>query len=705
MTSRGLDKEGIFMALDRPQSPLGRDVTTMPTTADAAPRGFVEPRSQRFDRPSTSSTSASASRTLLVARRPQSPFWSQCADVARRAGVWMSRRRYELAPFGVTSGLTAASFWAYADGAGVLPLAVISALGAASTVGAALGLKHKSPEIARAGAGLALVFGDIATGMAAGPGPYSLIADGILTGTAYAFYGPQLVKWRHERMRLHVDTVKARGALPAAMGMEMADPGLIGASVEETALRRAIHALCGVTPLDVPVFQFNANGWAALVVMPAGRNTSPEQIVRKKQQLAANLGLSGALHLSKGDDDNHLVVRLVTSDALAGTIPYTDDGYRSMADPVRLGRDEHGQPVEITVLYRHTLIAGSSDWGKSGIVNLAIKRMTRRADVDIYGIDMKPGAVELGPWEPLMKKVAKGIEEARDLLQFIRAECDRRGAYLAALSARELAAGREPVRKWIPGVHGNGIVVFVDELAELIRQDEALRKLEAEWRKQDKESYPLEDPVAVTHESLLAIARFLAISFVEATQQPSRKVFGGNTDARGNYLNRISTRTGEPGHGQFIFGQGAQGRGWRPELLDLPGKFLAATPELENQAPRVCRAEYVSDADIAADVSHLHARSFAAATFEPEQPAAPRMVKAPPALLYPDGTAVGSDGQPELYRLFLDLGEATQEELREQGPFSSRDTVGRAIKVWRKHGVQKRKHGRAERFYLPESED
>lgn len=683
------------MALDRPQPPFGHDVTSMPTTTVTTARPGVSPGRVI----SGTRIIPSSSSTALI--KPSK--WARCADVARRAGMWVNRRRYELAPLGVTSGLTAASFWAYADGAGALPLGIFSVLGAVSTGVAGLGLKHKNPQVTHAAAGLALAFGDIATAVACGPGPYSLLADGILTGTAYAFYGPQLVKMRHERMRLHVDTVKARGALPAAMGMEMADPGLIGASVEETALRRAIHALTGVTPLDVPVFQFNANGWVALVVMPAGKNTSPDQIVRKQQQLAANLGLSGTLHLSKGDDDNQLIVRLVTSDALAGTIPYSDDGCTSMADPVRLGVDEHGQPVHITVLYRHTLIGGSSDWGKSGLVNLLFKRCSRRADMDLYGIDMKPGTVELGPWEPLMKRLARNVHEARELFDFFDRESERRGRILADLSKANLAAGREPVRKWIPGVHGNGILFVIDELAELIRQDEALRRQEAEWRKGDAESYPVEQPLSTRYESGLALWRFLGISAAAATQQPSRRVFGGNTDARGNYMNRISTRTGEPGHGQFIFGQGAQGRGWRPELLDLPGKFLVATPELENAEPRVCRAEYVSDADIAADVSHLHARSFTAAKFEPSAPS-PSMVKVPPALLYPDGTRVGVDGQPDLYRLFLDLGDATQEELREQGPFSSRDTVGRAIKVWRKHGIQKRKEGRAERFYLPDSE-
>lgn len=675
-------------------SPYAAELTTMPTTPLPTARTGVS--AGRGNSTHRIISSSSSTRSL----RPPSRT-SRCVEVARRAGMWINRRRYELAPFGVTTGLTFVSWWAYADGAGPGSIAICSALGAVSSAGAVLGLKHKNPQVAHATAALALVFGDIATGMAAGPGPYSLLADGVLTGTAYAFYGPQLVRWRHERMKLHVDTVKARGALPSAMGMEAADPGLVGSSVEETALRRALHALTGVTPLDVPAFQHHDNGWAALVIMPAGKNTAPDQIIRKKAQLASNLGLPGTLHLNRGDDDNQLVVRLVTSDALAGTIPYADDDCTSMADPVRLGVDEHGNPVHIVLLYRHTLIAGASDWGKSGLINLIIKRMSRRADVDIYGLDMKPGAVELGPWEPLMKRLARDVHQARELFDYLDAEADRRGKILADLSAESLAEGGEPVRKWIPGVHGNGILFIIDELAELIRQDEALRRQEAEWRKADPEGFPIEQPLSVRYESALALWRALGMVALAATQQPSRKVFGGSTDARGNYPNRLSTRMGEAGHGPLIFGQGSQTRGWRPELLDLPGKFLIATPELENAEPRICRAEYVTDQNIADDVSHLHARG----RHQQPQPVQPvRVIPAVPLPLYPDGTPVQRDGQPDLYREFEQLGTATKKELQKVGPFSSRDTVGRAVEVWVQHGVQVRKEGRAERFYLPDSE-
>ena len=680
-------------------SPYAAELTTMPTTSTTI-RPSTSPQVRSFGVSGGTRIVPSSAST----KRIQGPsLTARCTEIARRAGTWVARRRYELAPLGVTSGITGLSWWIYADGVPWWGVAIPSALGALTAAGTVAAMRNgKHPHLAHGMAGATVVFGDVAAGIAGGPGPVSLFADAFLTLAAYCAYGPKLIQWRHERMKLHVDTVKARGALPAAMGMEMADPGLIGASVEETALRRAIHALVGVTPLDIPIFQFNDNGWAALVTMPAGKNTSPAQVVRKKAQLAANLGLKGTLHLSQGDDDNQLVVRLVTSDALAGTIPYSDDDCTSMADPVRLGVDEHGRAVHIVLLYRHTLIAGASDWGKSGLINLIIKRMSRRADVDIYGLDMKPGAVELGPWEPLMKRLARDVYQARELFDYLDAEAERRGKILADLSAESLARGGEPVRKWIPGVHGNGILFIIDELAELIRQDDALRRQEAEYRKGDPEGFPVEQPLSTRYESALALWRALGMVALAATQQPSRKVFGGSTDARGNYPNRLSTRMGEAGHGPLIFGQGSQTRGWRPELLDLPGKFLIATPELENAEPRVCRAEYVSDQDIADDVSHLHAR----VQRQPAAAPAPmRVVPAVPLLLYPDGTPVGRDGQPDLYREFEQMGSATKKELQKAGPFASRDTVGRAIEVWLGHGVQARKEGRAERFYLPESEE
>ncbi|RPE39776.1 FtsK/SpoIIIE family protein [Streptomyces sp. Ag109_O5-1] len=631
----------------------------MTTTADKA-------STYRLTRDFASSSSSSSSQALVV----------RCTGWLVRARGWVSRYRYEIAPAAGTSTLSLLGWWQESIGATVSYGLLTGVAGAA----AVLGLKYKNAPVTQAAAGFTVALGDIATATAFGPGPESATAWALTTGLAYWIYGPWLTAQRNARMKLHIDTVKAKGALPNALGLEAADPGLIGATPEETALRRAIHALTGAAPLDVMAFHRGEHGWSALVVMPAGRSTAPSAIISRRVQLAANLGQPGKLTLAQGPADNELVVKVSTVDALAGTLPLTETGVTTCREPVLLGADEDGQPIHLTLMYRHTLIAGASDWGKSGIVNLLIKRLNRCLDADLYGIDMKPGAPELGPWEPVMAApVAKTPTQARALLLWLRDECNRRGAIIAELSRKSMAEGKGPVRKWVPGVHGKAIFVFTDELAELVRQDPGLAEL---------------------YESLLAIARFLAIHFISATQQPSRKVFGGSTDARGNYANRLSTRAGEAGHAPFVFGQGCQAKGWRPELLDLPGKFLLQTAELTE--PKVYRAEYVTDLDIAADVGFYYSDK---ADTEPQ----PALTDEPwveqfALLRFPNGDLVRPGQWPDLWEQFQALGSATKKELAAVCQIS-RDTAMRAIEEWEKHGVVGRRDGRSTRYYAKPEEE
>lgn len=616
---------------------------------------------QAVSRPSSSSSSSSA--------------WQRCTLCAVRVGQWMSRRRYELAPLGGTSLLTLLGL--AQDGVG--PALAYGTLAAGSAAGAALGLKHKNQLVTHVGAAGFIALSDITTAVAAGLSWPTATAWALSTGAAYGVYGPWLATQRNARMKLHVDTVKAKGAVPEALGLEAADPGLTGASPEETALRRGFHALTGAVPLAVNAFHRMPDGsWSCLLKTPPGRNTAPALLAKRAQQLQANMGVPGRLTLAEGPEANDLIVKVAMTDSLAATLEVTDTGVTTCREPVLLGRDEDGEGFLLRLLYRHTLVAGASDWGKSGIVNLILKRLNRCEDVDLYGIDMKPGAPELGPWEGRMKALAKNAQQARDLLEWIRTECDRRGTILAELSRQAMAEGRGPVRKWVPGEHGNAIFVVTDELAELVRQDQELTEL---------------------YESLLAIARFLAIQFVSATQQPSRKVFGGSTDARGNYANRLSTRAGEAGHAPFIFGSGCQSKGWRPETLDLPGKFLAQTPE--HDTPRVYRAEYVSDLDIAEEVGFYYSDMR---DTEPQ----PAITDEPWVRLFadpkfPDGTRVTANLWRDLYRVFEDMPNgATKKELA-QACNISRDTAMRAIEEWTRHGVQERRDGRSIRYFLPET--
>jgi hypothetical protein len=597
--------------------------------------------------------------------------WQRCVDTLVRVGAWISRRRWELAPAGGTAALTVLGL--VQPGAG--PAFGYGLLAAGSATAAVLALKSKNDTIAKAGAAGMVALADVAVAAGFGLDWPTLTAYGLTTGAAYGIYGPWLAQQRNVRMKLQLDTVKAKGVVPAAMGLDAADPGLIGGTPEETALRRAIHALTGSAPADVLAFTRTVDGWHALVVMPMGRNTSPESIIKRQAQLANNLGMPGRLTLRCGDAENQLVVRLSTVDRLAGTIPFVDNGVRTCTVPVLLGADDEGNEMFLDLMYRHTLIAGASDWGKSGILNLIIVRLAKCVDADLYGIDMKPGAPELGPWSPVMK-VARNKYEARALLERIRDEAHRRGDILKALSEQSMAEGNGPVRKWVPGVHGNAIFVFTDELGELVRQDPDL---------------------AALYESLLAIVRFLGIMFVSATQQPSRRVFGGNTDARGNYANRLSTRQGESGHAPFIFGAGCQSKGWHPEELDAPGKYLAQTPDHDDPR-RVYRAQWVSD-EVIADAVGFYYTDKRDTEPQPAISDEPWVEQFAP-LRYPDGASVDRDEWPDLYRVFVGMGSATKDELREAGTYNSRDTVSRALRVWSRHGVQSRRDGRSTRFYL-----
>lgn len=568
-------------------------------------------------------------------------FMASCAAVARRACSLVVRYRVELAPTGAISTISTLGWLHHLTGTGLGTTLAYSAAGLASAAVAGLGLHLKHEKTLGVGAGLTIAFADVATATAAGLGPASLTVTAITTGLAYTAYVPWLAAHRKDTKQLDKKTTTAKGQVIEGEVIE---------TVEQTALPE----------------------------LPRYHGPFYDQ-----------------------------------------SIPFQPDATRDPAAPIGLGYNELGERVELPVLYRHTLIAGASDWGKSGILNGIIKKLLRRDHVELYGIDLKPGTPELGPWRPLFKQLASTVEEARDLLGFVMAEGKRRGAYLQQLTHAELAAGRPPVRKWVPGEHGTAIYIVTDELGELVRQDIQLRAEEAALRKAARENAEApEAPITSQFESGLAVLRFLAIQFIAATQQPSAKIFGGNTDARGNYGNRISTRAGEAGHADFVFGRGCRGNGFVPEKLTRPGEFFLQNAESPQVDPPRCRAEWVSDEDIAADVApYFQGRQAQQpiGRFAPQgtahltllkQPEPPKPL-GPPAPVYPDGTTVPRDEWPDLYRTFEQLcvqqGYATKDDLVDHGPFDSRDTVRRALDVWLQHGVQVRKAGRAEQFYLPDT--
>ncbi|MEU8920319.1 FtsK/SpoIIIE domain-containing protein [Kitasatospora sp. NPDC048545] len=658
------EADNVLPFIPRPQrSQPATTMTTMPTTTTV-----LEPRpaetSPEAGLPASSSPApaqAQDSVYLPVQAKPSLSrrFFEGCITVANRVGALVVRYRVELVPTAVVGTVTGLGWWQNLAGVGGWGTAAYAGLALAGAGITACGVKEKNDRLVHAGAGLTMTFADVATAVGAGPGGISLTAAAVTTGAAYAMYVPWLLAHRKGHKEL---------------------PSKSNATANANA------------SVDVQV-----------------------QMDKGKAELKA------AATSNATNEEDQSTIRIPCGPFHDDVIPYAADDSTNVADPIRLGWDEYGQPIYLTTLYRHTLIAGASDWGKSGVANLIIKKLLKKQHVEIYGIDLKPGAPELGPWAPLLKRLARTPEEARELLKDLLAEGERRGAHLENLSRRSLASGGPAVRKWIPGDpnhpdpqkrgHGTAVFLVCDELGELVRQDEELRKEEAEVRRLNPDGLPAEPAITKLYESALALLRFLGMQFVSATQQPSSTVFGGRTDARGNYVNRISTLVADPDHAQFVFGKRYQALGLDPAKLRRPGEIFLACPEMPTGVmPARIRVEYVSDKDIAADVAHLHSNMSAqpigrfapqgqrADLTKPEQPAKPQ-------LLYPDGTRVGADEWPGLYKVLVEVceqqGYATKGDLCELGPYNSLDTVRRALEVWVQHGVVVEKVGAVKQYSLP----
>lgn len=370
------------------------------------------------------------------------------------------------------------------------------------------------------------------------------------------------IKMDHEMARLQTTLIRqqmAHHALVQKTAPEpvQSGPNLTGRTVEETRLRTVVHELFA-TELPGCTVERTRTGWTAVLDLPV--NLDRNKLRTAWPKVASGMGVAGEFVLEDGALTNQLIARFIDGDPLADAVPYVrpTPGAR-FTEPVLLGVDRFLNPVWLDLAYNHTLVAGSSKFGKSTLVRSIVVQLADRPDVVLYGIDMKPGAPELTPMLPILQDLATTAEQAHALLDWLKQELAERGQILATAGDQE----------WDPQKHGRpAIWVIEDELAELVRQGD-----DGPWKK---------TPASKKNESLLALLRFAGIHKLSATQQPSRKVFGGTTDARGNYTNRLSTRMNDADHRRFVFGNTP---GWEPGKLDQPGKFLLQSPVHQVAAP------------------------------------------------------------------------------------------------------------------------
>ncbi|MDX5569793.1 FtsK/SpoIIIE domain-containing protein [Streptomyces sp. ID05-04B] len=477
----------------------------------------------------------------------------------------------------------------YADHAAAVEFITAAAAGKLSFV--AFAKKWPQPLAwGAAAAAAAFTQAGITTVAAGAPAVYAWLLSVALAGAARGVYRHHV---RHDRVKLAMEQTRldtamirqqmAHHALVQKTTPEpvQSGPDLTGRTPEETRLRTVVHELFTAV-LPGCTVERTRTGWTAVLDLPVDLDRTRLRTAWPK--VASGMGVAGEFMLEDGALTNQLVARFIDGDPLAAAVPYERTAGARFTDPVLLGVDRFLNPVWLDLAYNHTLVAGSSKFGKSTLTRSIAVQLADRPDTVLYGMDLKPGAPELTPMLPILQDLAATPEQAHALLDWLRQELDERGEILATAGDQE----------WDPQKHGRPAVwVIEDELAELVRQGDG-----GQWKK---------NPASKKQESLLALMRFAGMHFLSATQQPSRKVFGGTTDARGNYANRLSTRMNDADHRRFIFGNTP---GWEPGKLDQPGKFLLQSPVYQVAAPY--KGMWLTGEEFRAEVARIGATTVRA---------------------------------------------------------------------------------------------
>jgi hypothetical protein len=415
----------------------------------------------------------------------------------------------------------------------------------------------------------------IGTGVTAGLGGWSALAFGAGAWIAYGAAAAVRHSRHREDREFAVALVAAGNTGPALAPMPL-PPSPWGGPVsdEEYRLRRAFDRINGPEVILSPVRRRSENTWTVIANLIDTKLTV-EEVIKAAPKLASFAGARRVEALP----DQPAQVRLIIHDGEDPLEePITGPGplITSILDAVPFGLFEDATDITQLLAWNHVLIAGATDNGKSGVLDDIIIGTLACRDLVRIGVDCKAGAPAFGVYRPIMFHLAETPEEGMRVFNGLEAVYEYRGKLLEekGLPSEENEDGI-PVRRWSPEF-GPFILAPIDELAELTSKIKG---------------------AAARIQSLNALVRYVGIIRIDATQTPSKQVFGGTTDARLNYQVRIGVRTTESTANNIIMGPGSHGRGWRLDLLDLPGKLMVQSRQ--HDRPRVGRGHWYTDARIA----------------------------------------------------------------------------------------------------------
>jgi S-DNA-T family DNA segregation ATPase FtsK/SpoIIIE len=462
-------------------------------------------------------------------------------------GRALYRYRSELAPVATSVGLYLAAVWLHHSHPRSWPWVVV-ATSAATVLALVRGVPWgvtRPTERLYAAATTAVAGAWLAAATRHGPGHDPL--PGVLAVAAVAAGVPW---WAHRRRRARVRVDRTIQAWP-----DIAEQiGLAGS--------RVMSAVVDVW------------GWRARMSLRAGQTVA--DVIAHVPAIESGLGTRpGAVRVEP--DSAHagrFVMRVLAEDPHAGAISWTGPTAQSVADPIELGLFEDATRVRVPLLRRHVLVGGTTDSGKSGVLNIILGNLAACPDVVLWGIDLK-GGMELRPWASCLARLATTPTEATALLRDA----------VHVLEARAHALGEDAVRTWTPTPQAPALVIVIDEYAELAETAPAA----AEYA-----------------ESVARRGRAIAVTLLAATQRPTQRAMGGGA-LRSQMSVRICLRVRERRDVDLILDKGMLTTGWHAHTLDAPGKFYVLADGF-NQ-PRRARAYLVTDDDVTATANeHAAAR-------------------------------------------------------------------------------------------------
>lgn len=329
------------------------------------------------------------------------------------------------------------------------------------------------------------------------------------------------------------------------------------------------------TWLDPRLLRVTSQGGVVVARVRARRGQSSADLLAGAERLAA--GVDAVAFRSSVVSPSVVEVRLTMLDALAAptmaALP-ADRPTGTKLEEVDVGRDESGMPWRLSLVGKHTLVAGRSGAGKGSILWGSVASLApwiAQDTVRVHGVDLKRG-VEIAMGDGLMYRTAYRPEQALVVLRDLLTIIDERAARMVGQSRLHEAKPGDPLH-----------LLVIDELAALTAYADAEVKKEGNRLLAE----------------ILTQGRAMGVVVVACVQDPKKET----VPARGLFTQTIALRLASADEVRMVLGQGMSEEAPAHRIpTDMPGTGYLVTEE--GSAARV-RAHFWSDELIRATAAHF----------------------------------------------------------------------------------------------------